>query len=187
MLLGLFADPLDLMKAAAELLKSGTTAAVLMELHGPCPRLDLTASRRLALAAAAGGSVALMLRLGLVDPGAACRSRPIPPSAAWRRWKVSARPSRPLAADSPGAPALALELLRNRQGPAGATFTLDWQAGRLALRPHTRPDLAETRDAPLAGDQLPLPADRPLAARTAANQTRPARTAAHQTRPARSA
>jgi protein ImuA len=164
LLLGLFADPLDLMKAAAELLKSGTAAAVLLELHGPCPRLDLTASRRLALAAAAGSSVALMLRIGLVGPASACLSRPIPPSAAWRRWKVAARPSRPLATDAPGAPAFALELLRNRQGPAGAAFTLDWQAGCLAPRPHWPPDLAETRHAPLAGDHLPLPVDRPLAA-----------------------
>lgn len=171
LLLGLFADPLDLMRAAADLLKSGTTAAVLLELHGTCPRLDLTASRRLALAAAAGRSVALMLRLGLVDASPSQMSpssaRPIPPSAAWRRWKVAARPSRPLAADAPGAPAFAFELLRDRQGPAGAAFTLDWQEGRLAARALPPPDLAETRHAPLACDRLPLPADRPLAARLA--------------------
>ncbi|MBS3962686.1 MAG: hypothetical protein KGZ61_12765, partial [Sandarakinorhabdus sp.] len=54
LLLGVLPDDPALLKAAADLLRSGSLAALLLELHGPARRLDLTASRRLALAAASG-------------------------------------------------------------------------------------------------------------------------------------
>jgi protein ImuA len=154
LLLAVLPDDLALLKAAADLLKSRALGAVLMELHGPCRRLDLTASRRLALAAAAGNSLAILLRVD-AEPA---------PSAAWRRWQVASAPSRPLAAGAPGAPALAFELLRNRTGPAGATHALDWAGGRLVARStdlQTPP--RKMPDAPiLPRDPLSLPAGRSL-------------------------
>jgi protein ImuA len=150
LLLAVLPDELALLKAGADLLKSRALGAVLFELHGPCRRLDLTASRRLALAAAAGDCLALLLRV---------EAEPLP-SSAWRRWQVAAAPSRPLPARAPGAPAFTFTLLRNRAGPAGATHALDWTDGRLAPR---TPDPAETPDARLLPRApLPLPGRRPL-------------------------
>jgi protein ImuA len=150
LLMAVLPDALALLRAGADLLKSRALGAVLLELHGPCRQLDLTASRRLALAAAAGNALALVLR---------AEAEPTP-SSAWRRWQVAAAPSRPLAARAPGAPAFAFELLRNRAGPSGTTNALDWAGGRLAQR---TPDPAEIPDAhPLPRAPLPLPAGRPL-------------------------
>jgi protein ImuA len=150
LLLAVLPDDLALLKAGADLLKSRALGAVLLELHGPCRRLDLTASRRLELAAATGDCLALMLRVA-AEPA---------PSSAWRRWQVAAAPSRPLAARAPGAPAFAFELLRNRAGPAGAAHALDWADGRLAPR---TPDLPEIPDASrLPRVPLPLSASRSL-------------------------
>ena len=150
LLLAALPDDLALLKAGADLLKSRALGAVLFELHGPCRQLDLTASRRLALAAATGDCLALMLRVS-AQPA---------PSSAWRRWQVAAAPSRPLAARAPGAPAFAFDLLRNRAGPAGATHRLDWTSGRLAPR---TPDTPEIPDAPaLSCAPLPLSAGRSL-------------------------
>jgi protein ImuA len=154
LLLAVLPDDLALLKAGTDLLKSRALGAVLLELHGPCRRLDLTTSRRLALAAAAGNCLALLLRVA-AEPA---------PSSAWHRWQVAAAPSRPLAARAPGAPAFTFELLRNRAGPAGATHALEWAQGRLA--PHT-PDTPETADAPAPSPALPraalsLPAGRSL-------------------------
>jgi protein ImuA len=154
LLLAVLPDDLALLKAGADLLKSRALGAVLLELHGACRRLDLTTSRRLALAAAAGNCLALVLRVA-AEPA---------PSSAWHRWQVASAPSRPLAARAPGAPAFAFELLRNRAGPAGAIHALEWTKGRLA--PPT-PDTPETADAPAPPPTLPrpalsLPAGRPL-------------------------
>ena len=73
------------------------------------PLLDLTASRRLALAAEQSGVTLLMLRL---------EAEPVP-SAADTRWAVSAAPSQALEANAPGPPQLEIELLRRRVGPFG--------------------------------------------------------------------
>ena len=76
---------------------------------GKCPALDLTASRRLALAAEQSGVTLFLLRL---------EAQPVP-SAADTRWTVGAAPSRSLEADAPGPPMFEIELLRRRAGPAG--------------------------------------------------------------------
>jgi protein ImuA len=150
LLLGVLPDDLAILKAGADALRAGSAGAVLLELHGAAGRLDLTASRRLALAAAATGTVALLLRVQ-------AEARP---SAAWRRWQVAAAPSRPLAARAPGAPAFAFELTRSRTGPAGAGGLFGWRAGRLV------PPAPETPDEtvpPLARLPLSLPPGRPAA------------------------
>lgn len=77
--------------------------------------LDLKATRRLLLFAERNGSKCLLVR-----PLAEA-------SAAWTRWRVapavSAAEGREL-----GRPAYALELVRNRAGPAGARFIIEWNA-----------------------------------------------------------
>jgi protein ImuA len=147
LLLGLLPNDMAILKAGADLLRSGVARAVLLELHGPCRSLDLTASRRLALAAAAGKATAFLLRVGAEQQ----------PTAAWRRWSVASAASRPLEARAPGAPAFAFELLRNRSGPAGSRHAVEWRAGRLAAP--TTPSVPESADvASLARLPLSLPA-----------------------------
>ena len=94
-------------------------------------RLSMTASRRLQLAAEAGGT------LGLAVPPLP-RSRPADafalPSAAVTRWRVSARPSAPLPVPGIGRARWLLQLIRCR---AGAAADFDVEApdaeGRIAF------------------------------------------------------
>lgn len=107
-------------------LKCAGLSAVLGEIASGMPDA-LTATRRLSLAAQAGGGLGLLLR-PKVDPA---------PCAAHTRWQVAPAPSRPDACGGLGEARLALTLARNRHGPPGA-----WH---LALRDGL---LAEDRPAP---------------------------------------
>jgi protein ImuA len=86
-------------------------------------RLDLTATRRLHLAAETGGALGLLLRPDTADPA---------PTAAVTRWRV-----RPLPTAEAGAglnePRWQLELLRVRGGTPGGSWAVTWRAaeGRL--------------------------------------------------------
>ena len=93
----------DLLWAMEEALRCRAVAAVIGELrHG---EIDSVAVRRLSLAAAEGGALALLLRA----------SPPSDASTAATRWIVSAAPNDSFAA----------RLTRNRRGPLGA-WTLQW-------------------------------------------------------------
>ncbi|MEP7349713.1 MAG: hypothetical protein ABI668_07135 [Sphingorhabdus sp.] len=116
-LAGLGADPahmvivrtvsmLDALRAAADIIRSKAASAVILEAHGSAKMIDLTSSRRLALAAADAGALALLVR-GDATPM---------PSAASSRWQVRSAPSEPLAANAPGFPAFDISLLRHRGG-----------------------------------------------------------------------
>lgn len=109
-------DARAVLRAGADIARCSAVGAVLIELHGKVPLLDLTASRRLALAAAQSGVLVLLLRIG-AEPQ---------PSAAQTRWQVEAAPSGALAANTPGAPALMIELLRHRAGIAGFKTRIEW-------------------------------------------------------------
>jgi len=126
LILGVLQDQRALLRAAADALRCAGLGVLVLELHGPAPLLDLTASRRLALAAEASGVTPLLLRLGKVEPG---------PSAAQTRWHVAAAPSAPFEAGAPGHPALTLSLLRQRGGPAGFDWTVDWNRDSLCFDP----------------------------------------------------
>ena len=109
-------DVTALLAAGEEALKSGAVGAVLMSGWGEAKAMSLTASRRLALAARAGGSTAFIVR-------AAASAIP---SAAETRWCVRAALSTGLEAGAPGRPAFAAALTRSRQGAAPAEWTLEW-------------------------------------------------------------
>lgn len=84
---------------------------------GETPRLDLTTSRRLALAAESGETMALVLRRRRSTQGE------LEPIAAASRWRISAAPSSPhrlphLVAQT-GRGRWTLELLRSRSGGTG--------------------------------------------------------------------
>lgn len=109
-------DDTQVLRAADDIVRGGNAAAVVIELHGRAKVYDLTASRRLALAARANGVLALMLRIG-GEPA---------PSAAETRWRIASAPSLALAADAPGYPAFDITLLRHRGGIAGFDARLEW-------------------------------------------------------------
>lgn len=109
-------DGQAVLQAGLEGARCAALAAVVIELWGSVRALDLTASRRLALAAKGSGTPVLMAR-GAAQPCA---------SAAETRWHVRAAPSRALAAKAPGNPAISLSLLRHRGGLSQETWHLEW-------------------------------------------------------------
>jgi len=106
------ARPVDALFAAEEALKCRALSTVVAELSG---ETDLTATRRLGLAAREGGALGILLRHKLSNA----------PSAAFTRWQVAAAPSVPDEFGGLGSMAFHLSLTRNRRGPCGA-WTLTW-------------------------------------------------------------
>jgi protein ImuA len=108
--------PLAVLWTAEEALKSGALALVIADAD---PRhIDLTMTRRLALAAEAGKAAGLLL----------LSQRFAGSTASHSRWTVAATRSQPppYEPQAPGAPAFTLELLRARGGRPGA-WTVEWQ------------------------------------------------------------
>lgn len=137
LILAIARDSAGLLKAAGDSLRCAGLGAVVIE-PWRAPRLiDLTASRRLALAAEQTDVTALLLRAG-AEPG---------PSAAQTRWGVRATISTALPADAPGNPAFDISLLRHRGGPDGLAWRMEWNR-----------DQCSFSAAPLSGAVLPLPA-----------------------------
>lgn len=143
LVLGQAPDAKALLRCAADAARCPGLKALIVECWGKCPELDLTASRRLALAAEQSGVTLFLLRL---------EAEPLP-SAADTRWSVSAAASRPLEADSPGPPMFEIELLRRRAGPSGMRWRLEWDRDQIIFREPAYP-----------GAMVSLPAGRPVAA-----------------------
>jgi protein ImuA len=116
-----------------EVLRRRAVGAVIGELrHGA---IDTVAVRRLSLAVAESGALALLLRA----------TPPSDVSTAATRWIVGATPS-----SSPsGAPHLAVQLMRNRRGPAGS-WILTWSDSdeRFQLATPAQPMAAPILDRP---------------------------------------
>lgn len=142
LVLALVADEAALLRAAADAARCAGLGTLLIESRGRAAGLDLTATRRLMLAAEASGVTVLSLRID-AEPS---------PSAAETRWGVAAVPSRALEADAPGAPAFDVEILRRRGGPAGQRWRVEWNR-----------DARSFDAAALSGAGLPLVADRTAA------------------------
>lgn len=109
-------DEVAVLRASAECIKCASVGAVVIEPYGKAYSLDLTATRRLAMAAATSGVLSLLLRIG-ADPA---------PSAAQTRWQVGVVPSLALEGNASGHPTFALSLLRHRAGISAFTATLEW-------------------------------------------------------------
>ncbi|WP_425229074.1 ImuA family protein [Sphingomonas sp.] len=135
-----------LLRAAADAARCGGLGAVMVESWGRAPGLDLTATRRLQLAAEASGVTVLLLRVN---------GQPAP-SAAATRWGVAGHPSTALAADAPGRPAFLIELQRRRGGPSGQRWRVEWDRDTLSFDAEAlsgtglsvAADRAPARDAP---------------------------------------
>ena len=121
---------------------TGLTAVI-----GEAKTVDLTASRRLQLAAEASGVTALLLRPASDAPGT---------SAATTRWRIGAAPSRPhgwaAALGEPGTACWQATLFRCRGGAPGG-WVMEWrdETGDLALAAPVRNRPDKPRDAGLAG------------------------------------
>ncbi len=138
-------DAKAVLRAALDAARDAAVAAVVLELAGRQPQLDLTATRRFALAAAERGTMVLSTRLAASPT----------PSAAHSRWQIAAAPSRALNQHAPGAPAFAVELLRQRGGRDGISFIMEWDGDsasfRLGNSAAAAPSLSRPRSAMAAG------------------------------------
>lgn len=135
-------DEAALLRAAGDAVRCAQLGAVLIEPWKAARGLDLTVSRRLAVAAEKSGVTVLLLR---------AEAEPIP-SAAYSRWQVRSIASAGLEG-TPGHPAIEIILLRHRGGLAGLSASLEWNR-----------DEHNFRTATLSGAVLPLPAGRPACA-----------------------
>lgn len=136
-ILAVVPDGMALLRAAVDGLRCGALGAVIVESRGPLRELDLTASRRLTLAAEKSGVPLFLLRMD---------AKPVP-SAAQTRWQVACAPSCPLPGNAPGAPAFDVTLLRQKSGPCGLDWRLEWDR-----------DQRMFREAPIPGLVVSLPA-----------------------------
>lgn len=142
-LVGRVTDAMALLRATVDALRCPALGVVIAEGWGAMRELDLTASRRLALAAEKSGVSLLLLRLDAV---------PVP-SAAQTRWQVAAAPSRSLPGNAPGLPTFDVTLLRQRSGPCGLNWRLEWNRDRCMFR-----------ETPVSGAVVSVPAGRTAAA-----------------------
>ena len=126
------ARPVDVLWAMEEGLKSRVLSAVIAELTEDGPAADLTATRRLALAARDGGGLGFLLR-HRISPE---------PSAAATRWDIAAAPSIPDTFGGLGRTAFTLSLMKNRRGLLGR-WTIAWDQHDQSFSPLSL-GLAET-------------------------------------------
>ncbi|HEY6832626.1 MAG TPA: hypothetical protein VI251_09055 [Pseudolabrys sp.] len=128
----------DLLWAMEEALRCRAIAAVIGEMRGS--EIDSVAVRRLSLAAAESGALALLLRA----------TPPTDASTAATRWIVGAAPSSPSSGwECERAPRFAATLVRNRRGPVGS-WILQWSDidERFLLATHAQPVAAPPLDRP---------------------------------------
>lgn len=144
LVLVLATDAAAALRAAADVARCPGVGTLLLESCGTAPGLDLTATRRLQLAAEHSGVTILSVRLG---------AEPVP-SAAATRWGVAAVPSVPLEADAPGGPAFVVELLRRKGGPAGTRWRVEWNRDARCFEPQD----FDVQAPALAGAGLPVAA-----------------------------
>lgn len=130
------ANALELLRAGLDAARCPGIAGVMLETWDRFAEYDLTASRRLSLAAERSKLPVVMLR-GEAEPR---------PSSAQTRWAIASAPSTPLAGQAPGLPAIEAELLRQRGGPAGLRWRLEWDAEHGCFR-----------EAAMPGAVVPLP------------------------------
>lgn len=143
-------DVQTLLAVGEEALRSPAVGAVVLSAWGEAKAFNLTANRRLALAAGTSGATLFLARASALP----C------PSAAETRWSVASCASQPLEAGAPGRPSFSATLLRRRGGGATGTWIMEWDREQRTFCP----------PAPLSGGLVPLVAHRPAAASGARGQ-----------------
>ncbi len=155
LVLALVDDEASLLRTAADAARCQGLGTLVIESWGRAASIDLTATRRLMLAAETSGVTILSLRID---------AAPVP-SAAATRWQVTSCRSQPLDADAPGKPAFDIELLRRRGGQAGLRWRVEWNRDAYDFEQALpQPDIETGIDtAPLSGAGIPMVADRAVA------------------------
>jgi len=136
-------DATRLLAAAEDALRSGALGAVVISVWAEPKALNLTATRRLALAAREHGA-AILVRSRLSAQAGPAETR----------WTITAAPSRALEDGAPGRPALTVRLDKNRTGAKPGQWVMEWRSDERRFA-----DLAS-----VFGDLVPLVAQRPAAA-----------------------
>jgi len=136
-------DTLSTLRAGADILGCSGAGAIVIEPWGEAKKLDLTASRRLVLAAERTGVATFILR----DRAA------VPASAAATRWSVAAAPSIALPGNAPGPAALSVALVRHRGGIPPFDLVMEWDRDEHVFR-----------EPALSRAVLPVAQRRPMAA-----------------------
>ncbi len=121
--------PVDVLWAMEEGLRCRALACVVAELTGEGAVADLTATRRLTLAAREGVS-AQNSGFGLLIRHKIARE----PSAAATRWEIASTPSRPDAYGGLGRARFDISLRKNRRGPSGR-WIIEWDHHERAFQP----------------------------------------------------
>lgn len=147
---------LDALWIAEEAARLSALGAVVIEIRGSAPKLDLVATRRLHRRAQdAGRPVFLLRQAGEAQPTAAPVRLMVRPAAAGERRLLSGA-----LAGSIGPPAFDVEICKSRLS-LPAEFTLEWNANERAFHereagprrtPHTRPVVSLSAD---GADQAP--------------------------------
>jgi protein ImuA len=114
----------DALWAMEEALRCRALTGVIAEFADDTAADDLTATRRLMLAAREGNCPGFLLRYRATDA----------PSAAATRWQVGAAPSRPDAYGGLGRTRFELSLRKNRRGPCGR-WIIEWDHHERAFQP----------------------------------------------------
>lgn len=139
-------DEKDALRATLEGLRCKGLGSVIVEIAGPARHLDLTATRRMKLAAAEHGVTALIL----------CHRADPVPSAAETRWRVGASLSASPGLGLPGHPTFSVTLLKHRSHETGRIWDLEWDNETREFTPKTlsRPMVARPSDRthPAAGE-----------------------------------
>lgn len=136
-------DAEDALRATLDAARCGAVGTVVAEIWGAPKILDLTASRRLSLAAAESGVTVLMTRAG-AEPE---------PSTALSRWRVRGLASEAAEGGLPGRPAFSVTLLRHRAGIPPRDWSMEWDREHGRFRERTA----------LPGRLAALPAERTAA------------------------
>lgn len=113
----------DALKAAHDALSCAVLGAVVLEIPGNPKILDLTASRKLTLAAGRTNITVCLLRF----------TAKVSASAAETRWLVRGVPS-PVHREDWGQPAFDVDLVRNRQGRTGQ-WVMEWSCDHGLFQP----------------------------------------------------
>src|SRR5579871_2538315 len=117
------ADAAGALRAGLEGLSSPALAAVVLEIPGEPKILDLSASRRLVLAAQQHGVTIFLLRASAAAMPSACETR----------WRIEGAPSTD--EDDWGLPVFAAELQRNRRGNTGH-WVMEWNGEDFGPKTH---------------------------------------------------
>lgn len=139
--------PLAALQAGLEAARCASLAAILVEMWGETKAYDLTASRRLSLAAKASRVPLLLIRHAAREMA----------SAAETRFSVKGLASRPLPANAPGAPCFEVSLMRRRAGAFGQVWCVEWSDDK--QRFEERSSFAPER-ATISGPVAAHPSDR---------------------------